>query len=91
MYNGREYFKSFTQTLLNNITNTGKTSDIMLDVVYEDFKKHVNEKKDYIQSITEKYMTDHQRIRQEKLFTYNTYIADKANLKNIWMRSQIYT
>ena len=80
--------KTFTQTLLNNTANSGKTSDIMLNVSYEDLKKHINEQKEYKQTLTEKYMTNHELIRREKLFAYNIYVSDKATLKNEWQRTQ---
>ena len=80
--------KQFTQTLVNNTINSGKTSDIALNVSFEEFKKHITEQSQHNQFLIEEYMKNHDIPRKEKEFEYNTYVTDKANLKNEWKKNK---
>jgi hypothetical protein len=80
--------KTFTQTLLNNTANSGKTSDIALSVSLEEFKKHTEEQKEYNSYLIEEYMKNYDIPRKENEFAYTTYLADKENLKKEWKRTK---
>ena len=73
--------QSFTHTLINNTMNSGKTTDVALNVSFEEFKKYTEEQKQYNQFLIEQYMNNHDIPRKEQEFAYSTYLTDKANLK----------
>jgi len=80
--------KKFTQSLLENVVNSGKTSDIALNISFEDLKKNMNEQSQYEQFLKDEYMKNHDIPRKESEFAYSTYVTDKGNLKNEWKRSK---
>ena len=74
--------------IINNTINSGKTSDISLNVSFEEFKKHTEEQKNYNQFLIDEYMKNHDIPRKEQLFSYNTYLTDKANLKTEYNKTK---
>jgi hypothetical protein len=80
--------KKFTQSLLENVVNSGKTSDIALNISFEDLKKNMTEQNQYLDFLREEYIKKHDIPRKESEFAYSTYVTDKMNLKNEWKRSK---
>mgnify|MGYP003327802703 CR=1 FL=1 len=78
----------FTKDLINNTINSAKTTDIALNISYEDFKKYNEEQKQYNAHLIEEYMKNHDLPRKEQLSTYNTYLTDKANLKSEYNKTK---
>ena len=71
----------FTKDLINNTINNAKTTDIALNISFEDYKKHNEEQKQYNQHLIEQYMKNHHIPRNENMAAYNIYLTDKQNLK----------
>lgn len=72
----------FTKDLINNTINSAKTTDIALNISFEDYKKHNEEQKQHNQYLIEQYMKNHDIPRKENIASYNIYITDKENLKS---------